>query len=127
MMLKTKYDVSWINGGFYIKFFDIIDKHALLEANYCIYGKPQFEEASFQLLDFLEITDFKVQMTEARIIGALDKSASKWNSSMKVAVVTKHPTVLEFTKYYKESLINTNWTCQTFDSIESAMDWSFNY
>jgi len=118
-----KFKIKWEDNGFYIKFFNKIDNQTILDANYGIYGKIEFEEARFQLLDFLDITDFVAKPDQAKIIGAMDKSASKWNSSMKVAVVTTNSAVIEFTNHYIESLKNTDWTCEVFDSIESAKHW----
>lgn len=118
-----KYHITFKDNGYYIKFFGLVDNQTILEANYDIYGKLEFEQARFQILDLLDISDFVAKTEEAIIVGAMDKSATKWNSSMKVAVVTNHKSVIAYNNQYKECITRTNWECEVFDSLESAKHW----
>jgi len=60
---------------------------------------------------------------EVQIIAMLDKSSSRWNNKIKLAVVTLDLYLLERIKPYIETMQDTEWSIKIFENIFEAKKW----
>jgi hypothetical protein len=81
------YTTHWEDRGIRWVFTGVLTNEELLNANLDIYDDPRFMEMRYQVVDFLQVTNFNVTPEVVREIGILDEKASQRNPDVKVAVI----------------------------------------
>jgi len=91
--------------------------------NSLIYGGLRFDKMNYQLTDYTNVESVNLNATEVKIISTLEKTASHWNKSVKIACVTKNDYIRNLFSVYSEELKETNWSCMVFDELDAARNW----
>lgn len=117
------FKLNWINNNIVITFHDELNSEQLHEADNAIYGDARFDNMKYQIFDFTHVTKINLSHAEVEIISVLDKNATRWNNSVKVASVTSNNYMREMVDIYTKGMRETNWISKTFDTIEQAKKW----
>ncbi|MEI7501043.1 MAG: hypothetical protein WCK84_11430 [Bacteroidota bacterium] len=92
--------------------------------NDMMYGDKRFETIAYQISDYTEATNIQITPRDAKVIGALDKTASRWNrKKMRMAVVTKDEKFIPIVKTYFKEFEGTASECRIFESLDMAYNW----
>ncbi len=58
-----------------------------------------------------------------KVIGSLDRSASRWNRIMKVAIISTSESFLETLEHYEAQTYGSPWITRVFSSLAEAREW----
>jgi len=118
------YEISWEESGILVRFFDIVTEQEVMAANDIMYGDARFETILYQISDYTEAVQILITPRDAKVIGTLDNSSSRWNQQpMKNAVVTKDEEFIPVVETYFKEFEGTPWQCRLFENLELAHDW----
>ena len=117
------YNITWQDSNVILSFESNVIYQDIYEADNIIYGDPRFDNMKYQIADFSKLEKFELTEEEVQIIAALDKSSSRWNNEIKLAVVTSDSYLIERIKPYIESMQDTNWSIKIFKNIFEAKKW----
>ena len=125
------YFIEWEENGVCLKYNNSLNILDMMEANGVIYGNEQFDECEYYICNMLDIETVDLVKDEAIAISKMDVNATKWNYSLKLAMVTDNPEIIELLKEYKKHLHSSFWKVKVVSSIEDAREWveceSFSY
>ena len=114
------YNLIWKKKGIIINFSGIVNSFEIVKVNSIIYGDPRFDSMEYQLCDFSNVQKGIGSEKDARMIGALDKSSSRWNRHIKVICVTKDTFAIEMIQAYASMLKDTGWEVIIVDDFDTA-------
>ena len=117
------YNITWQDSNVIISFEGNVNYQDVNEADNIVYGDSRFDDMKYQIADFSKIEKFELTEDEVQIIAMLDKSSSRWNNKIKLAVVTLDLYLLERIKPYIEALQDTEWSIKIFENIFEAKKW----
>ncbi|MCW3807571.1 hypothetical protein [Plebeiibacterium marinum] len=117
------FNVEWRGANIIVKFSGLVSYQEINEADGIIYGNKHFDQMQYQVFDFSGIDGFNVNELEMKMIGTLDKASSHWNNSVKVAVITDDPKIVELTRVYEGVMDDSDWETKIFKSMEDALKW----
>ena len=117
------YNITWQDSNVIISFEGNVNYQDVNEADNIVYGDSRFDDMKYQIADFSKIEKFELTEEEVRIIAMLDKSSSRWNNKIKLAVVTLDLYLLERIKPYIETMQDTEWSIKIFENIFEAKKW----
>jgi hypothetical protein len=115
------YSLLWKNTGVMIIFSGVITPMEIMQGNNEICSDPRFEHIRYQLCDFLQTGKVMASEFDAKMIGAMDKSSSRWNNKIKVVCVAKDPDIIKLIEVYAKMLENTEWDVIIMDNMEEAL------
>jgi len=117
------YNITWQDSNVIISFEGNVNYQDVNEADNIVYGDSRFDDMKYQIADFSKIEKFELTEDEVQIIAMLDKSSSRWNNKIKLAVVTLDLYLLERIKPYIETMQDTEWSIKIFENIFEAKKW----
>jgi len=117
------YHIKWEEKGVFITIEGKIEFEEFLNVNNHLYGKPEFDDAQYQLWYFSDVADTNFDVEDARIVGSMDKAAMRWNENMKVAVVAENRSIIDFVRTYQKMIEGSNWICEVFKDMDHAREW----
>ena len=117
------YNITWQDSNVIISFEGNVNYQDVNEADNIVYGDSRFDDMKYQIADFSKIEKFELTEQEVQIIAMLDKSSSRWNNKIKLAVVTLDLYLLERIKPYIETMQDTEWSIKIFENIFEAKKW----
>ena len=117
------YNITWQDSNVIISFEGNVNYQDVNEADNIVYGDSRFDDMKYQIADFSKIEKFELTEEEVQIIAMLDKSSSRWNNKIKLAVVTLDLNLLERIKPYIETMQDTEWSIKIFENIFEAKKW----
>ena len=117
------YNITWQDSNVIISFEGNVNYQDVNEADNFVYGDSRFDDMKYQIADFSKIEKFELTEDEVQIIAMLDKSSSRWNNKIKLAVVTLDLNLLERIKPYIETMQDTEWSIKIFENIFEAKRW----
>ncbi|MBI5538482.1 MAG: hypothetical protein HY951_00350 [Bacteroidia bacterium] len=117
------YKINWEKRGVFVEFKDNSTGKDVINIDNILYSYDKFEKMKYQLWDFTESKENVFSDEEMEIIGILDKSASIWNKSMLVAIVSNDSVFIESLEIYKKEISEIGWICEVFKDLKSARDW----
>jgi len=117
------YKINWQGSNPIITFEGTVTSADIIEVDNILYGDVRFDSMRFQLFDISEIANVVFKDEEVKLIGVLDKTASRWNNHVRVGVVTNHPEVIKLNQTYKESIEGTNWEIKWFETYKETYKW----
>ncbi len=85
-----------------------------------IYGDSRFDKMKYQICDFTDVLTFNLTIAEVEVISALDKRATNWNKSVKVACIATDDYMKKLILAYTKGMQESNWSCMIFDNINDA-------
>ena len=117
------YHIIWEEEGVTIKFTRSASAKEVMAIDDLIYAHPLFDRMKYQIFDFTGIDAFNFTSEEMIVIGSLDKSASRWNTQMKVAIISTSESFLKSLEYYEKKITGSPWITRVFDNMEEARRW----
>ncbi|PLX16535.1 MAG: hypothetical protein C0599_15000, partial [Salinivirgaceae bacterium] len=117
------YSVNWEGDNICLKFFGVLKLRDLQEANGLIYADKRFDRMKYQIADFTEADTVGMKHTEVVLVSHLDKTATTWNPSVKVACVSPDEKTDRLIKEYISIMGSTSWKCKLFHNIQEAEKW----
>ena len=117
------YNITWQDSNVIISFEGNVNYQDINEADNIVYGDSRFDDMKYQIADFSKIEKFELTEEEVQVIAMLDKSSSRWNNKIKLAVVTLDLYLLERIKPYIETMQDTEWSIKIFENIFEAKKW----
>ncbi|MFB6317661.1 hypothetical protein [Saccharicrinis sp. FJH54] len=117
------YTMEWCDSDVYITFGDRVEGEEILLVDDIIYGDSRLEEMHFQLFDFSQTIHVNMDVFDMKVIGVLDKKASRWNDHVKVAIVTTNNELEQLVDYYAGIMADTNWQIKLFTTKPEAVSW----
>jgi hypothetical protein len=117
-------ELIWEEKGVLAKHYGIVSEQEVMETNDEMYGDVRFETITYQISDYTEATNIQITPKDAKIIGTLDKTSSRWTSrKMKIVVVTKDEKFVPIVLTYFREFEGTTWECRIFETLEMAYEW----
>lgn len=122
------YEVSWKDGGFYIRYFGKLTESDLAGAAEERYSHPRFKEIAFLIADCREVTDLDVRSVDVQEIARADRDASVANPTVRTAVVAQDARVKGLANVYRLSheVMGGAWQTSIFETLDEARDWAQN-
>jgi hypothetical protein len=118
-----KEKTTWESGGVIITFSGVVDGEELLQANEELYGDERFDNIHYQIWDYSNVIEFKLDVDWVAKIAALDKAAALSNSIMKVASVATDEVTQMLSSLYEAESLESPWEIQLFTSVDEAQQW----
>jgi hypothetical protein len=117
-------DIIWEEKGILVKLSGTVTDQEVLMANDLMYGDIRFGTISYQIADYTDATDIQITPFDAKVIGTLDKSSSRWTySKMKNIVITKDKKFIPIVETYFNEFQGTSWECRIFETLDKAYEW----
>lgn len=117
-------EIIWEERGILFKHTGTVTEQEVAEANDRVYGDKRFEEITYQISDYTEVTDIQITPRGAKIIATLDKSSLRWiHSKMRMAIVTKDEGFIPIVNTYFEQFKGTELQGRIFETLDKAYDW----
>ena len=111
---------NWEEKGVVVTFSGVITSNEVMKANNQIIGDPRFDNLLYQIFDFGNIDKIISSDEEAKMIGIMDKSSTRWNKRIKVACITNKDYIIEMINEYAEMLKETEWDVGVFKDLDDA-------
>lgn len=117
------YKINWEKRGVFVEFDENSTGKDVINIDNILYSYDKFEKLKYQLWDFTNSKTNIFTDEEMEIIGTLDKSASIWNNSMLVAIVSNDDVLNKSIEIYKKEISEIGWICELFHDLNSARSW----
>jgi hypothetical protein len=85
-----------------------------------VHNDPEFDLLRYSISDFLDVQSFSVDVKTVTMAVAYALGAAITNKSMKLAIVTVDPKVLELVELYAKRV---PYSLKTFSKLGDARDW----
>lgn len=116
------YEIIWEPKGTVKRFFGRVSSHEMLLSVVEAGGDERFDDMRFVINDFRDIEALELVDEEIQEILALDYGAARSNPRIRIAVVTTHAEILDFTRQYASSPLNA-YPIRAFPSMAEARSW----
>jgi hypothetical protein len=118
------YKIIWEEKGILVKHSGTVDEQEVMMINNIMYGDVRFETITYQISDYSDVTNNLITPTDAKVIGTLDRTSSRWTSKrMKNVVVSKDEKFIPIVRTYFREFEGTEWKCRIFETLEMAYEW----
>ena len=116
---------KWIENNFYAQFFGNIKfSYALMEdINSKWYGNRKFEYMKYSIFDYRLVDEFNISKEDIKMISFLDRSASRWNTNLKVALIAKDEIMYKGMSLYLKWMNDITWDIKIFFNLKDAIKW----
>ena len=118
-----KYIIQWVNGNPHIEFFGDISWEEINQASNILLGDVRFDSMDYVILNFLNVNKLTLSKNDIKLLSVLDRSASRWNQNLNIALLTKDEVAMQRALEYIGFLQCINWEIKIFDSIDRAIIW----
>ena len=115
--------MKWLGNDVIMTLSGEINVIELSELSDQIYGDVRFDNMSFQLIDFNQVTQFNLDTDDVEEVSELERGATRWNDAVKIGCVTTDPYIIKMINMYEKLMEGTNWSTQIFDTKEAALKW----
>jgi len=88
-----------------------------------IYGDSRFDLTQYICYNMLEVNSLNVTKNDIAAISALDKSASRWNAKIKLAIVVQDEHIRREALLYIDFMKDSSWETKVFSALNEALDW----
>ncbi len=116
------YELLWHTGGVTKRFFDMVTTDDMLLSVYETEADARFENLRYVINDFIDITGCDFETPVAERIAMQDRGAAFANPNIRIAVVTRHPQVIEAAEAYSASPLNV-YPTRIFSTMAEARHW----
>lgn len=114
----------WETKGVLKIFSGDISGDEVFNATVEIEADPRFDEITYVINDFLQITSVTVVDKDIARLAAIDRAAARTNPNIRIAVVTQTDRIRESAQQYAEMMKGSPYQARVFDSVEQARDWA---
>jgi len=120
------YKFDWKNNGYIITLTGHSSSEEINEANSAIQDDHRFDEHRYQIWNHLDADFSFIDKNEACIPASIDSVVARYVFGIKIALVVKEPSVIEFCKKYIEDskVFQSEWDIQLFDNMDDAIKWA---
>ncbi len=115
------YSLKWEDNAVYVTYNENLTPMDVMRGNNEIYSDPRFDTLQFQICDFLKAKTLAATEHDARMIGAMDKSSTRWNNNVKVICIVKNQQLIELIDVYAKMLEDTQWKVIIVSSMQDAL------
>ena len=122
------YSIDWGSDTVKVTYFGSISNYDIQRAHFALNGDERFYECKSMVLDISDCSMEKVSVDDLIEVIGTDLGASKFLSSLKVAMIAVEEENREKASRYIERCISLGypWKFNLFDSIDSAQSWLSN-
>jgi len=117
------YALNWKGSNVVITYNCNLTFQDIYELNNIIYGDSRFETMRYQILDWTKVEKFEISKKEVKIISTLEKSSTRWNNKVKLAIVVTDKEYLKAIEPYLKVMKSTNWEIKIFENIFECEKW----
>jgi hypothetical protein len=117
------YSIYWDGNNIKMKFYGELNLNDLREANGAIYADKRFDKMRYQIADFTEANTIRMRQNEVILLSHLDKMATAWNPTIKVACISLDNKTDRLINEYISIMGPTSWECKLFHDIQEAEKW----
>ena len=114
----------WNENGLFRKFTGEISPEEILQSNFDIHKRPEFETIKYIINDFTEVTDLVINTNHTKIYASTDDIISDTKGNLKIAIVAKLDAHIALANNYKEEMKNKFFKCEIFQTLEEAQVWA---
>ena len=116
---------KWIENNFYVKFYGKINfSYALMEdLNSKWYGSIRFEYMKYSIFDYRHVDELNISKEHIKMISCLDRSASRWNMNLKLAIIAKDEVMHKGMSLYLKLMKDIPWDIKIFYNLNDAIKW----
>ena len=120
------YNQEWDSEGAYIKYFDTLTKHDLIESNGLLVGNQEFESIKYIISDFSDITNVEIGDKDVVVSTSFSVTANSYNRYIKVALVSNNAHLQPLVEKYIEDTKNILPHAQLkhFSNMKEAQIWA---
>ncbi len=116
--------IKWFEHGTLFSHSDTVTDEEVKTFNDIMYGDRRFEHIRYQISDYSAVTDNRITVRDAKVIGTLDRTSSRWNNHpMKIAVVTTDENFIPIVVHYFSELNAMGWKTKIFNTLKEAQAW----
>lgn len=117
-------EIIWEEQGILFNHSSTVDEQEALAMIGIMYGDSRFDGLRYQVSDFTKVTNNVLTYKDAKIIGTLNRVASRWNSNrVRCAVITQDEKFVPNVKTYLSALEGTLWEGKLFETLKMVYDW----
>ena len=117
------FKLHWERRGVVKHFSGVVTGNDIANSLNDVHGGDEFDPLHFVINDFREVKDIDFSGLDIEYIAALDKAAFITNPSIKVAIVTADPRILDIAAQYANSPLNV-YPTRLFDNMVAAELWA---
>ena len=117
------YEIEWTKKGVRWKFFGIVTSEEALQSNLAIYGDSRFDTIRYQIADFSEVEELRLDEKDMKKIAFLDKAAARSNARISVAIIAPSVRAKQILADYAKYSYDTPWNTKLFETAEDAGNW----
>jgi hypothetical protein len=118
------YRLEWTDNNIRVIFEGDVNFNEINRANNTIYGDSRFELMNYCIFDFQKIKKIDISEEEMQIISTLDKSSSRWNNNLKLAIISNdNENIKEVITNYVNLMKDNNWSIEIFNNLASTIEW----
>lgn len=105
------FQFEWDKNDVYVRFYRELTFLDFRQVNDLFYGDPRFDDMRYPIADLTDVMSINLTEHEVKIISTLEKSATHWNNSVKVAHVTTDNYMQKLVHAYEAEMQGSNWSC----------------
>lgn len=113
----------WEPGGVYRKYYGLMTGAIIREAVEKVEGDQRFDNISYILNDYLDVTGLDVSQFELNAIAAIDSVASNYNKNIKIAQVATRQDIIDLVTDYDDKLQENTYKTKVFSNVADARKW----
>ncbi len=117
------FSTKWEDHGVLWTYWGSLKAKDLIASNNEIYGDPRFDDIDYQIVDFRQVNENCLTMSDMRRIAFLDRAAARSNPRIRVAVVMGEVAGLCETTIYTANSGESPWEVERFSTMEAAREW----
>ena len=119
------YHITWEKNGTVLNFRGKLSIQEINQANWTLHSDARIDHHKYSIWFLLEADLSSITKTDILNAAAMNRVASTYLHSMKVALIAQEIHAVEICNYYIESTKkdDSTWEFGLFDSIESAIEW----
>jgi len=117
--------IQWEGEGVFLHFSKTLDLGDITRCNDEMYKDARLDNADYQIWDFTEVENIKMDADEAKVPAVIDKGASVSIPNLKIALVAINEDVIELCYQYIETStkLHSTWKFQVCQKLEDARNW----
>ncbi|WP_075591337.1 hypothetical protein [Labilibacter marinus] len=118
--------ISWVKNNLEVSFCESCTFSEIKKVNEKVYGDARFDKMEYQIFDFSRVSELLLTPKELKIVGVLDRSASRWNRNVCIALVVTMEYVRNLALEYGKLMEGSNWSVYLFSTYDKAKHFCKN-
>jgi len=114
---------TWETHGIYMKYEGVVHTHEMLSSSNN-YGKAQFENIKYILIDLSSVTDTTIEASDLTIKAFQSNAAKVWNKSLQLIFVISNDPMKSIIQIYMDEMtkLGSPWKIEMADSLQEARE-----